>query len=89
MSGVLCRFKENLHCSRRSQDTVLDRFVSLDTSIQVLINHLLPLRPIVLPLQWKMPEQSLYLFYVESCFMSSVSQSDTSSVYMSLNACAG
>lgn len=47
MSGVLCRFKESLRRSGRSQDALLDRFVSLDKSLQVFINHLLPLRPIV------------------------------------------
>lgn len=66
MSGVLCRFKESLQCSRRSQDAFLDRFVSLDKSILVPINHLLPLRPIVHRLQWKTPEQTLYLYYLES-----------------------
>lgn len=53
MSGVLCRFKESLQRNRRSQDSLLDRFVSLDKSIQVLINLVLPLRPIVHHLQWK------------------------------------
>lgn len=65
MSGVLCRFKESLPCSRRSQDTLLDRCVSLDKSI-----NLLPLRPIVHRLQWKMPFVSVLPWTISAQFES-------------------